>query len=286
MFIFLRLWQQISMSKFKFINIIDKLFVSICIFLIIYAWINFYIRELWPTFILSLIFSSAIIYVVYFLIEKKQSKKLIKQQKVEEIDKTLLNFQLLATSEQLSLLKTIFSQDYKTEVIGNYLRYEKDGKLHLVAPAPNFYQLTEQDLINILKDAKNIEFDEILILCTKIENVIKIRKYNKKPIKIYEKIDIFCNLFEKYKIFPEITDIDIIREKLKFKDILLAFFIPQKAKGYFFCGLILIFSSIILPYYIYYTVMGSLLLLFSIICKLLPKITSLYKSSLKHKLDD
>ena len=43
------------MSRFKIINLFDKIFVTSAIFLIIFAWINFYIRDLYTTFILSII---------------------------------------------------------------------------------------------------------------------------------------------------------------------------------------------------------------------------------------
>ena len=43
---------------------------------------------------------------------------------------------------------------------------------------------------------------------------------------------------------------------------------PKKAKSYFCCGLLLIFSGFIIPMKTYYFVLGSLLLLFAIMCKL------------------
>ena len=62
------------MQKYKITSFFDKLMVSCAIFLILYAWINFYIRNLWTTFILSLILSTAIVYVIYYIINKKHEK--------------------------------------------------------------------------------------------------------------------------------------------------------------------------------------------------------------------
>jgi len=62
------------------------------------------------------------------------------------------------------------------------------------------------------------------------------------------------------------------KQKFNIKTLALNLFVPQKAKSYLFCGSILIFSSIILPYNYYYIIVGSMLLMFGIICKLLPKI--------------
>ena len=91
-------------------------------------------------------------------------------------------------------------------------------------------------------------------------------------ILLITKEKLFIDYFSKYQIYPDESKINTSITKLKFKDILNGLFIPEKAKSYFFCGLILIFSSIILPYHLYYIIFGSLLLIFSIICKILPKI--------------
>jgi len=59
--------------------------------------------------------------------------------------------------------------------------------------------------------------------------------------------------------------------KLNFKTILKNFIQPKKSKQFFWCGFVLIFSSIILPFKTYYLIFGSLFLLASIACKVIPK---------------
>ena len=80
------------MSKFKIFNLFDKLFITVAIFLIAYAWINFYIRSLWITFVLSLIITFASVFVLYYFLNKKSSKVALSNKEKAEINKTFYIF--------------------------------------------------------------------------------------------------------------------------------------------------------------------------------------------------
>ena len=101
------------MSKFKVINLIDKLFITCATFLIIYAWINFYLRDLWTTFILSLIFTFAILFVFSYFLNKKQTRINLNKKQLEEINTQFYVFKLNSTNQKLNLLKEILSKEYK-----------------------------------------------------------------------------------------------------------------------------------------------------------------------------
>ena len=100
------------MTKFKIIDLIDKVFISTTIFLLIFAWINFYIRDLQITFILTLIFSSACVFVLYYLLNKKREKKFLKQNIQKEIEENFFAFQLSSQQSKLRLIQKILSKKF------------------------------------------------------------------------------------------------------------------------------------------------------------------------------
>ena len=104
------------MSKFKIVNLIDKIFVTVTLFLLVFAWINFYMRSLWTSFILATIISIALINIIYFFINKKQTK--INNIKVnnEKIDNMFLAFKLSSKEEKLNLLNKIYSVNILTKI--------------------------------------------------------------------------------------------------------------------------------------------------------------------------
>ena len=263
---------HLYMSKFKIINLFDKIFISISIFLIIYAWINFYIRNLWTTFILSLIFSSACIFVLYYFLNKKQEKISLTKKNIEEMNKYFLAFRLTPRKDKLNLLYKILSKDYEAKLDNETLTYIKDNEKHTIIIATHIERINENELINLIDEYSDLDADIIDIICSDVNSNINSNIFFDKKIQFVSKRELYVNYFLKYQIFPDDSKINTSITKIKFKDILNSMFLPEKAKSYFFCGLILIFSSIILPYHIYYIIFGSLLLIFSIVCKILPKI--------------
>lgn len=263
---------HLYMSKFKIVNLFDKIFVSVSIFLIIYAWLNFYIRNLFSTFILSLIFSSAIIFVLYYFLNKKQERVKLNKKSTDEMNKSFLSFRLTPKKEKFDLLYQIFSREYETKLDNGILSYVKDDKKHIVLIATHIDRINENELINLVDEFVNLDFDVIDIICQDVSQNINSNIFIDKKIVFLTKEKLYTDYFSKYSIFPDDSKIDTSITKLKFRDILKNFFLPEKARSYFFCGLILIFSSIILPYHIYYILFGSTLLIFAIVCKLLPKI--------------
>ena len=272
MYKFYQFCNHLYMSKFKIINLFDKLFISISIFLIIYAWINFYVRNLWTTFFLSLIFSAACVFVLYYFLNKKQEKVELGKKNTDEMNKSFLVFRLTPRKQKMELLYNLLSKEFNTKLDNGILTYIKDEKKHLVIVATHIERISENDLINLVDEFLDIDVDVIDIICNDVNPNINSKIFVDKKIIFITKQKLYLDYFSKYQIFPDNSKIDTSITKLRFKDILNNMFIPQKAKSYFFCGLILIFSSIILPYHIYYIVFGSLLLIFSILCKILPKL--------------
>lgn len=272
MYKFYQFCNHLYMSKFKIINLFDKLFISISIFLIIYAWINFYVRNLWTTFFLSLIFSAACVFVLYYFLNKKQEKVELGKKNTDEMNKSFLVFRLTPRKQKMELLYNLLSKEFNTKLDNGILTYIKDEKKHLVIVATHIERISENDLINLVDEFLDIDVDVIDIICNDVNPNINSKIFVDKKITFITKQKLYLDYFSKYQIFPDNSKIDTSITKLRFMDILNNMFIPQKAKSYFFCGLILIFSSIILPYHIYYIVFGSLLLIFSILCKILPKL--------------
>ena len=174
--------------------------------------------------------------------------------------------------EKLDLLYQIFSREYETKLDNGILSYVKDDKKHIVLIATHIDRINENELINLVDEFVNLDFDVIDIICQDVSQNINSNIFIDKKIVFLTKEKLYTDYFSKYSIFPDDSKIDTSITKLKFRDILKNFFLPEKARSYFFCGLILIFSSIILPYHIYYILFGSTLLIFAIVCKLLPKI--------------
>ena len=262
MFKILKFVKKFGMSKFKIINLFDKLFITICLFLVFFAWANFYIKNLFATLFFSLILTAGTCFAIFYFYKHKQTKSLISKQKIEDINKTFLAFCLSNKNEQFEILKQTFGIEKKVE---DFYVCNKD--FYFV-----FNQnetLCENDFLNIIANARQHDFENLNIICNKTSklnlNILKGKIIN---IVCKEKL---VELFNEKHTNINADNLNLEPEKFCWKDFLINFFNEKKAKSYFVCGLVLLFSSLILPYNFYYIIFGSMLMLFAVICKILPK---------------
>lgn len=255
------------MSKFKIINLLDKVFVTLCVFIVIYAWINFFIRNLNLTFILSVIFTAACVFLLFYFLNKKQCKQKNKENYFKEINEKFLAFRLLSKENKILLISKILSLNYKVDIKNNNIMYVKANKKCVIVFALNSAKLDEYSLITLLENIPN-KTEEINVICNEYTPGINVNILKDVNINLINKKNLYDDFFLKNQIYPDCSRIKQNTGKLKLKDMFAHFFAPHKSKSFFFCGLILIISAIILPYHYYYLIFGTILLIFSIICKL------------------
>ena len=261
------------MQIYKITKFFDRLMVSCAIFLILYAWINFYIRNLWTTFILAIIFSSAIVYVIYYLINKKQEKTQIKKDNIKEINLKFLAFKLSSIEEKVTLIKSILSLKYDVTIKNNEIFYQDGENRHMLIFACEQSEINNNDILNLISKHNKKGINNLDIVCDTFSSNINTNILKNLKVNLIDKTKLYDEFFQKSNLYPNSENLDSKITKLSFVEILKNMFIPRRAKSYFFCGLILIFSAIILPYFIYYLIMGTILLIFSVLCKILPKLT-------------
>ena len=199
-------------------------------------------------------------------------KKNLSKQRCFEIEEKFLAYKLLPKQDKLNFLKELLNNDYENVTIKNQtIYYEKLNVKYALLDATYIEKLTNNDLINLLCELPFESIKEIQIVCNEKNNDLNLNILKNCSIKSIDKTLLFENFFEHYQMYPNTDLINLKTTKPTLKEIAKNFFLPHKSKSYFFCGLILIFSSIILPFHIYYLVFGTTLLIFSILCKILPK---------------
>ena len=190
----------------------------------------------------------------------------IKNKKIseEKVNNNFLAFKLSTYEEKISLLERAFA-GLKFKKRQGKILFECDGKISQIILATHLDCLKQNDLINML-DEHALNVDKYIFICAE-DLTTNTKIFLDKEIEILNKYKLI-ELLENANSLPNTERLNKQISKPTFKEILSKLFTQNKAKSYFFCGLILIFSSIILPFHFYYVVFGSMLMLFSIICKL------------------
>ena len=265
MFNFIFLGKHIDMIKTKLITILDKIFLSCTVFLIVYAWINFFVSNLMTTFILSLIFSGSIIFVFHYFFNRKKAKKISIANYLKDVEEKFLAFSLLGVKKRLELIYQIASQDYKCEKHKDKIVCFDQTKKIVILTNFNSERLTQFELNKTISGM--FKYDEIKIICKEKNPTLNLKVFKNTNIEIVSKKELYDEWFLKHSIFPETCFLNTEKNKINLKKILRNFIVKSKSKSYLFCGFILLFSSIILPYHLYYLIFGSLLIIMSILCR-------------------
>ena len=256
------------MSRFKIINLLDKIFVSICVFLLMFAWINFFLHDLWTSFFISIIFSSACLFLIFCFFNKRQTKIALNKKYSQDIEQNFLAFRLLRQNDKLNLIKQLISKTSECKIKNGSLLFFNEKKCQLFISV-NTTSFDENTLFEMIEKAEK-GTECLMIICNNTPSGINTKILKNLEIKFIDKKELYDNYFFKYSLFPDTQNLNLSKEKITLKMIIKNLIIPAKAKSYFWCGIVLLFSSIILPYRTYYLIFGSLFLIFSILSKLQP----------------
>lgn len=255
------------MSKFKFVNIIDTVFVSVATFFIVFAWIQFFVKALMLSLLLSIIITISILFVFRWLKTKKYNTKQNQLNTSSRLAHFKLGIQTMPSTQLTALLKKVLPSHYLPKINKGDINFIKDNNNHTFT----FYysgELNEAKLLELIKTKKT---NNLTIFCSNYNNDVKLiaNAFKNKHISLIS-LDQLFEIFNSKNIEIDTSHIDLNKHKITLKEIIKNSISRQKSKGYFISGLILLFTSLIIPYKIYYVVFSSILFLLSLLCRLKP----------------
>lgn len=255
------------MSKFRFVNIIDTFFIYSATALIIFAWLQFFIKNIIFSLIISLILSVAIIYTLHHLKAKKQLNISNQVNKTAEMLKLKLTIQTMPVRKVLTFICKLIPSQYTCRIVKDNITFIRDGSTRLFTTYFNS-ELTEPALLEIIK---NRQSDHITVFCISFNSELKslCKTFKNKYIQLIDFEQLY-NLFAQNNISIDTSNIDLSKHKITVKEILKGAVARNKSKGYFISGLVILFTSIIIPYKIYYVVFSTILFTLSLVCRLKP----------------
>ncbi len=255
------------MSKFKFVNIIDTIFISVAIFFIIFAWIQFFLKNFMLSLMLGTVLSLGLILLIrHFKLKKYTSAQINNSQKFNLATFKLV-IQTTPTSKLTTIIKQLLPSKYAPKSIKGDITFIKNDIKNVFA----FYyssELTEYKLLDIIK---NKPAQHLTIFCSSYSQDVKIIAGAFKNIQIdLVNLEQLFEIFNSYNIKLDTSHIDLNKHKITIKELLKTSISRNKSKPYFISGLVLLFTSLIIPYRIYYVVFSSILFALSLVCRFKP----------------
>ena len=255
------------MSKFKFINLLDNLFIYISIFLISFAWIQFFAKSFILSLLLSAILAITIILLIRFFKNKNNLNHQISLNRQHNFEIFKLAIQTMPTSKLAMTIKKLIPPKYMAKVYKGDIIFSKNNSSHIFT----FYYAGNLDEYKLLEIIKTKSQQNITIFCPSHPNELKsiIKAFKHKNINLISLEQLF-DLFNDKQIKINTSHIDLSKHKITLKEILKNSISQSKSKGYFISGLVLLFTSIVIPYRIYYVIFSSILFILSLLCRIKP----------------
>lgn len=256
------------MSRFKFINIFDSVFLGFVIFFIIFAWVQFFVKQIFLSFFISIILALSAIFILRWLNLKKTNRLNSWKENQANLTKFKLAIQTFSSAKLSTLIKRLIPSKYETKTTKGDVVFIKNDLKHTFT---SYYsgELTELKLLKLIK-TKNT--DVLIILCSSFSKDAKLicTAFTGKQIELIT-LEQLYELFDKNNIWIDTSHIVLSPAKNTLKQILKNTLSRDKSKKYFITGLILLFTSLIVPFKIYYVVFSSVLFVLCLVCRFKPR---------------
>ena len=243
-------------AQTKFSKLSNLIFLTFTTFVISFVWLNNYISSLRLALISSIIIS--LFFFISYLVFKHYQNKIYTQKynNKSQLEELKIYLSYCNNTEIIELIKSTYQFD-NLKIISNYhyLDLDKNADIYLLFEKET---LTNEDFTKIYK---NRITNNLNVFC--INYLPNYPKLENTTLEVFNLLDINEKLISNNIKLNNSAKLKI-KPKLMAKDILCITLNRSKSRNYFLFGILILFSSIFTPYYIYYTVIGTLLLLLSL----------------------
>lgn len=253
--------------------IFQEILKFVLIYLFLFIWIRYFVRNLLFAVVISL-FSSLASYLVLLLFnKKKKTQSGLKLKEKEDAENMFLS--LACQNNPMDFFVKLSSKKHKSiEKHKTYLtiNHEKEKVKTLLYFDSSFEGLNVARFMEIYNKVKKEKASKIVIVCKTISDkqLFSFSLNFKEKFLFLDEYESYQKLYKFYGCFPEITNSYKKEKKLVFKDFLAYSFNKKRTKGYLFSAFILVLSSLFVRATIYYCIVASLLVVFALVSQFNP----------------
>ena len=253
-----------------FYKLLSKLFRLFLIFIISLIWCRYFIEDLTLSISLTIIITLIIDTIITLIFAKKTERANLKNSEIEKAENYCNKFIFSDKSYAVNFYYNLASKRYKARKLSKYIIVEHRENNVLLYPFYKFEDFNIEDLISTYNYAKKAKVNKLVICVNKTNaNVLKICDKLDIKIIILDKYQTYNKLFKEYNYFPQ--EFIIKTQKNTFKSLVEYSLNKKRTKGYLIASIILLFSSFIVKYNIYYLISSSILLILSLFSFINPK---------------
>lgn len=253
----------------KFLSLLKLSLKFSLIFALILIWLRFFIKSTILAILCSIAITFTLEILTYLIFSKRKNKLSLKSQ--EEEDAKNMFFSLANANSCLDFFYNLAISRHKDVIKNkNYIKIShkanQNEKSVVLYPQISFKPLDIDILISIIKkiDKKNV--CKLVVVCGEYEKSLSnfVKNFDIEII-LLDKFQTYSLLYREYEFYPQITHKYSNSANKKLSDFVSYSFNRSRSKGYIFSAFALFLMSFFVKINIYYYVVISILLIFSLI---------------------
>lgn len=240
----------------KLSGIIDFIFGTTFVFATCFLWTRYFLHNFVLSILLSAIISFCVVLLYILLRRKKTEKALVAKSELAAAHDISTFFLLSTKPETIKAFETIVSQKHSVKTKGNLVIADKVA----LCPIYTRTEITDKDVLDSFAKIKNTNIEKIIICCqnasAKAKDIANI--ITTKQIVIYNEFDAYKYIFKpaNFKVEPQLKQKKTSAKQRLLKCAQMAFN-KSRTKSYLMVSFILLLSSFVLRYNLYYLIVAT-----------------------------
>lgn len=246
-------------------RIVDCILLTALVFAVSFVWAQYYIRLNHLSWLFSAALSIAVLIICIIFMRRKTKKQSVSAIKKDKTETTLIQLLFMSEAETLKYFEKVLNakSNNKYSIKDGYLQSGKTA----VAIAFRHEALTLQSLTDIMSricrqnhdnNSGTEQIENIIVLVNsvypKAKEYISAVESPKVLIKEYDEV---FKLLSETDIYPE-TFIKLKQTRSSARELFNIAFSRKRVKGYLFAAIMLLFSSWITPFPLYYLIFATI----------------------------
>ena len=233
----------------KLSSISNLLARSFIVFILAYLWLSFYLKNIILVFVISFVVMLAVNYLFILLKRRKNTRAQLTRKQQEHMRQVMLQLKFMSREKARALFKKAFTA--------------------LDKEVSNFYPLfnievTTADIIKCLRYAR--KDGAVYIASEKFSpDVVAFAKALQKEIVLLDAQSVYEQILVPAETFPEVTVELKGRQKLTWQELRQIMFQRAKVRPYIIIGIVILLTSFIVSFSIYYIVVATIVFSFALI---------------------
>lgn len=247
-------------------------FKLLIIFFVVFIWIRYFVESLILSVFLSVCATFFIDFFIHFILNKKKIISNIKNEEILKIEQIKNTFILWQENKTLAFFGKMFQSEFDVKKTSKFIILKKDGQNIVIKTLFMYKNFCVDDLIDFVNKSQRYNPNKLIVCSSNFDKeCYSICKKFENEIFLLDAEQTYTTFLKKFNCFPSPLAKSNIGTEPTIKNLFSNAISRNKTKGYLFASALLLLSSFIIKFNVYYAIMSSLLLMLSVVSFFSPK---------------